>query len=171
MMAQIGVSTAPARPVMTATTAPPTVVVATGSPTESGNIRAFEGQVAAFNAHDLAAVDSFNDPSAVFHMMTDPQDGDAKSNTAALGEFFKAFPDCRLAVEGIWAAGDYVVARLTFTGTNTAASRAMGIAKPTGRSVTVHVFEIGKFANGKLVEDWVIFDGMAFAGQLGLLGS
>jgi hypothetical protein len=31
--------------------------------------------------------------------------------------------------------------------------------------------EISKYENGTLTEDWLIFDTMGFAGQLGLLGS
>jgi predicted ester cyclase len=44
----------------------------------------------------------------------------------------------------------------------------MGIA-PTGRSVTVSEIIIDRFAEGKIVESWRLFDQMAMMQQLGVI--
>ena len=77
----------------------------------------------------------------------------------------------QLTVDAVWGAGDYIAARGIFEGTNTGASPSMGIKKATGKPVQSHFLEISKYENGKIKEDWLIFDSMAFAAQLGLLGS
>ena len=40
--------------------------------------------------------------------------------------------------------------------------------KKTGKKVTMHFCEIVKFADGKQVEDYLFFNGAAFAAQLGM---
>jgi predicted ester cyclase len=44
----------------------------------------------------------------------------------------------------------------------------MGIAKATGKAAKVRFIEITKIENGKIKEDWLVFDSLAFATQLGL---
>ena len=171
LMAQLGVSKAPARPATTTAPASPTIVMASGSETEAKNVAAFRSQLELFNAHNLAGVAAFNATDAVFHDLTQPKDTDSKGNEASLGEFMKAFPDARLTATSVWGAGEWVAARGVFEGTNKGTSPSMGIKTPTGKSVQVHYLEFTRFENGKIKEDWLIFDTMAFAGQLGLLGS
>jgi predicted ester cyclase len=67
----------------------------------------------------------------------------------------------------MWAAGDYVVFTGTLSGTNTGDMPSAGIKK-TGKKVNVHFCEIVKFEGGKQVEDYLFFNGAAFAAQLGL---
>lgn len=167
---QLGVSSAPHRPVMTSGAASPTLVIAGGSETEAANLQAIRAQYDAFNAHDVAGIGSYNAESVVFHGLADPQDSTAADFDGVIEGYFTAFPDVKITLESSWAAGDYVVARGTFGGTNTGAAPAMGIAEPTGKAVSVHFLEIMRLANGKVVEDWLIYDGMAFATQLGLTG-
>jgi predicted ester cyclase len=68
----------------------------------------------------------------------------------------------------MWGAGDYVVTEGTFGGTNKGAMPAMGIKKATGKSVKVRFVEITRIEAGKIKEDWLVFDSLAFATQLGL---
>lgn len=171
LMAQIGLNPAPARPVMEGGPASPTVVVSTGSETETKNVAAFRAGADAFNKHDVKELASYNAPDAVFHDMTQPKDMDAKGNVAMIGQFFKAFPDCRLTIDSSWGAGDYVVSRGVFEGTNKGAAPAMGITKATGKPVRSQFIEITRMDGGKVKEDWLFFDSMAFAGQLGLLAN
>ena len=146
--------------------------MANGSETEAKNVEAFRAQLELFNKRDLAGV--------AYHQRrrcrasrshSEPKDTNSKGNEASLGEFMKAFADARLTLTSIWGAGDWVAARRVFEGTNKGASPSMGIKKPTGKSVQVHYLEFRRDCNGKIKEDWLIFDTMAFAGQLGLLGS
>ena len=171
LMAHIGMNPAPARPVMEAGAASPTVVVSSGSDAEAKNVEAFRASTDAFNKRDVKALAAFNTPDVVFHDLTQPKDMNAKENEAMMGGFFTAFPDARLTLDSSWGAGDYVVTRGTFEGTNKGAAPAMGIKKPTGKPVRVRFLEITRLEGGKYKEDWLIFDSMAFAGQLGLLGN
>jgi predicted ester cyclase len=169
MMAQLGVNPAPARPVMTSATASPTVVIAGGSPAEQRNVDAFKAQIGAFNSHDAKGSTGDTAPDAIFRDITAPKDMTAKENVAGTVEMFKAFPDAKLAPSSIWGAGDYVVVVGRFEGTNTGPFPMMGIKKATGKPVGVGYLEVVRFENGKVKEDWLFYNGMAFASQLGLM--
>jgi predicted ester cyclase len=170
MMAQLGVNPAPARPLMANTMAAPVVAISAGSPTEQRNVASFEAQISAFNAHDVKGVTADNAPAAVFHDVTAPKDQNAKESAAGLAGMFRAFPDAKLTPSSIWGAGDYVVVVGHFEGTNRGTSAMMGIKKPTGKPARVGYLEIARYENGKVKEDWLFFNGMAFASQLGLVG-
>ena len=169
MMAQLGMNPAPARPVMTSAVASPTIAIAAGSPAEQRNVEAFKAQIAAFNAHDVKGANADNAPDIVFRDITAPKDMNAKENTAGTAEMFKAFPNVTLTPSSVWGAGDYVVQVGRFQGTNTGPFAMMGIKKATGKQVSAGYVEIVRFENGKIKEDWLFYNGMAFAGQLGLI--
>jgi len=170
MLAQLGLSPGPARPVMTSTTAAPKVVVAAGTPAEISNVEAARAQMAAFSSHDAKGVDAYNASDAVFHEMAMPKDQTAKESLAGTLDMFKAFPDAKLVPLSIWGAGDYVVVVGRFEGTNKGPMAAMGIKKATGKSVSVRFLDITRWESGKIKEDRLFYDGMAFAGQLGMMG-
>jgi hypothetical protein len=44
----------------------------------------------------------------------------------------------------------------------------MGIKQATNKPIRSQFIEIVKFENGKFKEDWLIYDMMAFMGQLGM---
>ena len=168
MLAQIGVVKAPVRPVMAGTAAAPTVVIASGSDAERANVETFRANMAAFNAHDVKAIVAMNAPDAVFHDYTQAKDLDGAGNAAIVGQLFTGFPDAKIEASSSWGAGDYVVTEGTFSGTSKAAVPMMGITKPTGKAAQVRFLEITKIENGKIKEDWLVFDSLAFATQLGL---
>jgi predicted ester cyclase len=170
MMAQLGLSKAPARPAMAVPPTPATVVVSSGSETEAKNLDSFRQQIETFNKHDLRGLLAFNAPDIVLRDITQPKDGSPKVAAAMMQEFFRAWPDAKLTPAGMWAAGDYVVVQGTMEGTNKGASPSMGIKQATGKSVRVPYLEIEKFEGGKVKEDWLLMDGMSFATQLGLVG-
>jgi predicted ester cyclase len=108
-----------------------------------------------------------NAPDGVFHDYTQPKDVDSAGNVAALTQLFKGFPDAAIDAASMWGAGDYVVSEGTFSGTNKGALPMMGITKATGKAVKVRFLEITKIEGGKIKEDWLVFDSLAFATQLG----
>ena len=79
---------------------------------------------------------------------------------------FAAFPDIQYTVEALLAEGDKVVVRWTARGTHT--GELMGIP-PTGKQVTVTGVNIGRVANGRIVEEWGEFDMMGMMQQLGVV--
>jgi predicted ester cyclase len=168
LMAQLGLSKAPARKALAPSGAAPTVVIARNDDTERKNMAAFQTMIDLVNKHDLKA---FADGLADDYKLIDvtmPADLAKKPAVASLAQYIKAFPDMTLTADSTWAAGDYVAAAGTFTGTNKGTMPEMGITKPTGKAVKVRFFEIVKFENGKAKEDWQFFNGAAFGSQLGM---
>jgi predicted ester cyclase len=104
-----------------------------------------------------------NAADGVFHDYTQPKDMDSSGEHRGLVELFKGFPDAMLEAASMWGAGDYVVTEGTFSGTNKGAVPMMGIKKPTGKAAKVRFLEITKIEGGKIKEDWLVFDSMAFA--------
>jgi predicted ester cyclase len=80
--------------------------------------------------------------------------------------YHNAFPDLHLDVEELIVAGDTVVLRLTFRGTDTGgyAGRA-----PTGRAVEEWVVTVMHFEGDKVVREWIGADKLGLFIQLGVL--
>jgi predicted ester cyclase len=169
MMAQLGVSPGPARPPATSTTAAPRIAVASGSSAEAGNVATALAQIDSFNKHDVKGVMAFGAPDMIMREAAAPKDQTSSDGGSSVEAMFKAFPDAKLVPASSWGAGDYVTVLGRFEGTNKGAMAAMGIKKPTGRPVSVGYVEITRWESGKIKEDWLFYDGMAFAAQLGLI--
>jgi len=169
MMAQIGLNPAPARPVATSAAVQPVVVIAAGTPAELSNVDLLRAQMAAYNSHDAKGVDAYNAPDLVYHDMGMPADQTAKESYAGALEFFKAFPDAKLAPESIWSAGNYAVATGRLEATNKGPMPSMGIKKATGKTLSIRYLDLTRWERGKLREEWIFYDSMVMARQLGLL--
>jgi steroid delta-isomerase-like uncharacterized protein len=75
-----------------------------------------------------------------------------------------AFPDLRLTTDEQIAEGETVVTRWTATGTHE--GELMGIPA-TGKQATTAGVNFNRFAGGKLVEGWGLFDQLGLLQQLG----
>jgi predicted ester cyclase len=167
-MAQLGLSKAPARPVLTPVGTPATIVIAKNDETERANTAAFRSLLDTVNKHDLKAFDDMLPADYKAIDITEAKDQDKAGALVAMKGFIAAFPDMALSADTVWAAGDYVVATGHFTGTNKGAMPAMGMPKPTNKPVDVRFVEIFKFEGGKVKEDWTFYNNASFATQLGL---
>jgi len=80
--------------------------------------------------------------------------------------YHQAFPDLRLGIEELIVAGDTVVLRAVFRGTDTGgyAGRAA-----TGRAVDEWVITIMHFEAGKVVREWIGADKLGLFIQLGVI--
>jgi steroid delta-isomerase-like uncharacterized protein len=81
-----------------------------------------------------------------------------------VAELRAAFPDLRVSVEDVVAAGDRVVHRFTLTGAQT--GPYLGLP-PTGRPVRATGIAIDRVAGGKLAERWAVLDAIGLLRQLG----
>ena len=79
-----------------------------------------------------------------------------------------AFPDLRFTLEDLLVEGDKVVARWTCRGTHHGVFRGMA---PTGKRVTFTGMTLSRMAQGKIVEQWTVEDGVSLYQQLGILRS
>jgi steroid delta-isomerase-like uncharacterized protein len=81
-----------------------------------------------------------------------------------------AFPDGRITVDNVIAAGDHVACQFTGTGTHTGALRTpMGEIPATGRKVEVHLCDVHRIEGGKIRSSMSYFDAAAMMAQLGLM--
>jgi predicted ester cyclase len=75
-----------------------------------------------------------------------------------------AFPDGYWTIEDMIAEGDGVAWRCTFCGTHR--GEFMGFPA-TGRHIRMSLMLISRIAEGKIAEEWEIWDGAGMAQQLG----
>lgn len=167
MMAQLGLNPMPARAAEKASGATPKVVIAKNDAGETANLDATRAAFDVFNKHDLKAMAALIPDDYKLIEIGQPKDMDKKASLASLAEMFSAFPDVALSAPTRWAAGDYVVTEGTLTGTNTGDLKSMGVKK-TGKKVTARFLQILRYENGQPKEEWLFYNGAAFAAQLGL---
>jgi len=80
--------------------------------------------------------------------------------------FRAAFSDFRATILDQIAEGDKVVTRKMFTGRHQ--GQFQGI-EPTGREVEIHVIDIVRVSDGRIVEHWNCVDRLGLLAQLGVL--
>ena len=96
---------------------------------------------------------------------TDPHDVRGPEGAKELANMYRsAFPDVRLIIEEQVAEGDKVVTRWIAYGTHQ--GEMMGIA-PTGNQVRVEGITISHIQEGKIVQEWELFDTLGLMQQLG----
>ena len=120
---------------------------AAGDATEV-NKAAMRGWTDAFNAHDLAgldsAVDKYYAPDYVLHDPTVPNfAGGAATVKQLVRESLKALPDLHITIEDMIAEGDSLAVRVTVTGT-----------QPDGKPLHFFTMNMLRFVNGQMAEEW-----------------
>jgi predicted ester cyclase len=80
--------------------------------------------------------------------------------------FRSAFANFRATILDQVAEGEKVVTRKVFRGTHT--GQFQGI-EPTGREVEIHVIDIVRVSDGRIVEHWNSVDRLGLLAQLGAL--
>jgi predicted ester cyclase len=168
-MNQLGLSPMPARKVIDQGWAEKPALISSGSDAEKANLAACGAYVAAWNKHDVPAVAATMTDDVVFSEQSAPADRVGKKEVSkSTEEMLKGFPDSKIDQTAAWAAGDYVISSGRFTGTNTGDMPSMKLKK-TGKSVSLEYYMVTKLAAGKVKNVGLFSNGMAFAGQLGLL--
>ncbi|WP_426365248.1 ester cyclase [Streptomyces sp. E-08] len=121
---------------------------------------------ALMNGHDPDAVDGFVAEGYVNH---NPYvEGGREANRAFWRRWFAAFPDTRVTLEDVVAAGDRVVGRFTYRATHVGS--LLG-EEPTGRPVEMRSLDIWRVEGGMAVEHWDELNSAEFFTQLGLPAS
>ena len=106
-------------------------------------------------------------PSFVAH---DPQvPSEAGPQGAVRGtQAFRDGAEARWEVQELLSAGDCVVAR--WVGTGTHSGELMGVP-PTGKSLSVDAISIFRVSDGKLAEEWTVWDTLGLLQQVGAVSS
>jgi steroid delta-isomerase-like uncharacterized protein len=171
MMGQLGLlpkEVGPTRPVVDKPIAgAPITLITADDAKEKANLELAKKAVEAVNTHKVPDVMAFWADDAVEADQAHHKDNKGKKEIeAATKGFFTAFPDVKLEVPTMFAAGDYVVTIGTVTGTN---DGPMGPMKKTGKKVTATYAELVKIKDGKVGELWRFYNGLSMAKQLGLI--
>ena len=126
-------------------------------------VRCYE---ALHNDHDLTIIDTAIDPKVVCRWSGLPELHGPDELRAAVAADLEGFPDQTIALEHIVVEGDTVATRWTYRGTHT--GDYYGIP-PTGRAVVSTSLAFDRVIDGKLVENWTVFDNYDLMRQLGIL--
>jgi predicted ester cyclase len=114
-----------------------------------------------------ALADEILSKDIVMHHPSSPQPvAGAQAVVGFLGAFRAGFPNMSMKVELAFGEGDMVAVRWRMSGTHTA--ELFGIP-PTGKPVSVVGISLLRFANGKVVEDWVSEDSLGLMQQIGVI--
>jgi steroid delta-isomerase-like uncharacterized protein len=119
------------------------------------------------NKHNLAFADQLFDSAIAFYDPAIIPGGQAQGLDAVKGfftTFFAAFPDVHFEINDLFAAGEKVAIRFTWTGTHRATFLGITI---TERHVVVPGIDIFHIANGRIAEVRVAFDRLELIEQLG----
>jgi steroid delta-isomerase-like uncharacterized protein len=122
--------------------------------------------LAAVDGRDGATLDAVLAPDYRYHVPGQPGPLDRAGHARFVAVFQAAFPDLTHTVEDQVAEGDRVVTRSTNRGTHR--GELMGLP-PTGRSFTGTGINLVRVADGRIAEEWVVFDALGMLQQLGAI--
>jgi steroid delta-isomerase-like uncharacterized protein len=114
--------------------------------------------VAAYNRHDLAAMDTILAPTYIDHAQPagqPPQPPGPAFKKQIFAIFFQSFPDAQMTIEDLIAEGDRVAARLTMSGTHQ--QTFLGIPA-RGRRFCVPASNVYRIRDGMITDSWSILD-------------
>ena len=120
-----------------------------------------------WNTRQLDFIDEVIDSSYVYHDPSTPDLGTGPEGYKARMKLYEtAFPDMKFSVEDAFAEGNRVVLRWQASGTHNGV--LLGIP-PTGKATSGPGMSILHFKNGKVVEDYCIWDTLGMLRQLGVI--
>ena len=120
-----------------------------------------------FNQGRMEVADELVAPGAVEHQQSGMGDG-AEGVKRVATTLRNAFPDFTLTIEDLVVDGDQVWARQRGGGTNRGSFFGH---PPTGKTGFIEVFDVVRFADGKMVEHWGVPDQLSMLIQLGLVAA
>ena len=119
-----------------------------------------------FNAGKLEVCDELTDPELVEHQNFGPNHAaGAEGVKAVIASLRRAYSDFHLEIDDLTVDDDRVWLRMTGSGTQD--GPFMGNA-PTGRTMSIQVFDQIRVVDGKMVEHWGVPDRLGALLQLGL---
>ncbi len=119
-----------------------------------------------WNKGNLSVLDEYVAPGAPNHDPNNPIAPGPAGLKQVYSLYKNAFPDLHFTIEQVVAEGDYVVQRITSTGTQR--GDLPGIPA-TGKYGKTEGFVIARFKDGKVVEGWSLFDQLGLMQQLGVV--
>jgi steroid delta-isomerase-like uncharacterized protein len=128
------------------------------------NVALVRESVEAFNTGDMAKLLAVAAPDIVIHYAEMPEPLRGRETWQQGYELVRrAFPDLRIRVDDLVAAGDKVALRLTLSGTHQ--GEFQGIPA-TGRTISYVSHEFYRVADGVFAEEWICSDMASLFRQL-----
>ncbi len=112
-----------------------------------------------------AVAASFTD-DYVAHVGSDPQSMNVDQFVGLGQSFFAAMPGLTHTIESISVDGDTAAVRITVSGIHQ--HDLMGVPG-TGRAVRVSAANFFRFRDGKIAEQWLLFDALGMLQQIGAI--
>ena len=129
-------------------------------------VRRFIGAVTSGSAEKLRAVlaDDFvgHAPTEIAH---DAEEQDRERLVEEITRIAKTLPDLEGRVHSLVAEGDKVGVHWSASGTHEGPFMEI---PPTGKRLTIEGMNVLRLRDGKIVEDWVLWDVMGLMRQLGM---
>ena len=130
----------------------------------------FDAWIDAFNAHDAAAIRAVTADDCVFEGPGGVRLEGADACVEYTMGWLTAFSDAKIHVDTVVIDGDWVAMTGMFKGTHDGTlSGAEGDVPATGRRLEGRCSQFVRFADGKSVEEYLYYDQMDVATQLGLV--
>jgi steroid delta-isomerase-like uncharacterized protein len=119
-----------------------------------------------WNQGHLAAIDELVAPTFVLHDNPYPDDAPGPAGVrSAYAQQSASFPDQHYAIEDIFAEGDKVAVRATYSFTHRVA--VAGVS-PTGQRIAVRDINLYRVVDRQIVEQWWAYDVDGMIRQLGV---
>ena len=116
------------------------------------------------NGRRLEVADEIIAPDHIFHEPQTPIPANGPEGVKAAVRIYQEGLDGRWEVKDVVSDADRVVTRWVGHGVHN--SELMGMA-PTGREIHVDAITIHRIADGKIAEDWTVWDALGLLQQLG----
>jgi len=117
-----------------------------------------------WNTRDIGILDELMAPDVVYHG-TSMEMNSIEEYKQVYQSFLSAFHDTQVTFEDLIAEGDKVMSRITIRGAHKGELEGM---PPTGKTFTSSFFTVFRLVDGKIVEEWEIFDELGMMQQLGM---
>jgi steroid delta-isomerase-like uncharacterized protein len=116
------------------------------------------------------ALDRIDETYASDYILHDPSLPEPVQGVEGVREFITsavtAFPDARYTIENLVAEDDKIVQHISVRGTHQAEFQGI---PATGKQIAVWIMVISRIANGKVVEEWQMFDALSMLKQMGVI--
>jgi steroid delta-isomerase-like uncharacterized protein len=131
---------------------------------------AFDAWINAFNAHDEAAIRAATADDCTFEGPGGVRLEGGDATTAYAMAWLNAFSDAQIQVDTVLVDGDWAAMTGVFKGTHDGTlSGPEGDVPATGRRLEGRCSQVVRFDDGKSVEEYLYYDQMDVATQLGLM--
>ena len=109
-------------------------------------------------------LDELQTPDVVYHGTSIEMKG-IEEYKQVYSSYLSAFHDTQVTIEDLIAEGDKVMSRLKIRGVHKGELEGL---PPTGKTFTSSFFTVFRLVDGKIAEEWEVFDELGMMMQLGM---